>query len=119
MGHRHTSAQFGGHSALCDAGRGAHRTAALSPDAAGRPALTRSPAAALLFFAIRIYQAALSPYLGGTCKFYPSCSRYAAEAVELHGARRGAWLALKRLLRCRPFSHGGFDPVPESEEPVS
>ena len=78
-----------------------------------------SPAASLLLFAIRLYQVTLAPYLGGACKFYPSCSRYAAEAVELYGARRGGWLALKRLLRCRPFSQGGFDSVPQSEEPAS
>ncbi|MGA8449959.1 MAG: membrane protein insertion efficiency factor YidD, partial [Candidatus Acidiferrales bacterium] len=49
------------------------------------------------------------------CKFYPSCSRYAQEAIEMHGARRGVWLAMKRLGRCRPFTKGGFDPVPEPE----
>ncbi len=51
------------------------------------------------------------------CKFYPSCSRYAYEAIETHGARRGSWLALRRLLRCRPFSPGGIDPVPARETP--
>ena len=66
-----------------------------------------------LLFAIRAYQAFLSPLMPSACKFHPSCSRYAAEAVELHGVRRGAWLALRRLLRCRPFSPGGYDPVPE------
>lgn len=68
----------------------------------------------LLLAALRAYQVFLSPLLGGACKFYPSCSHYAAEAVARHGARRGAWLALRRLLRCRPFSPGGYDPVPES-----
>jgi len=75
--------------------------------------VSRGLGATLLLAAIRFYQACLSPYLGSVCKFYPSCSRYAAEAVEQHGARRGAWLAAKRLLRCRPFSAGGYDPVPE------
>jgi putative membrane protein insertion efficiency factor len=56
---------------------------------------------------------ALAPLLGGACKFHPSCSHYAGEAVERHGARRGVWLALKRLARCRPFSAGGYDPVPQ------
>ncbi|MGA7223532.1 MAG: membrane protein insertion efficiency factor YidD [Candidatus Acidiferrales bacterium] len=67
----------------------------------------------LLLLLVRLYQTFLSPFLGGACKFYPSCSRYAQEAIAVHGARRGAWLAMKRLGRCRPFTKGGFDPVPE------
>ncbi|MGH9860426.1 MAG: membrane protein insertion efficiency factor YidD [Candidatus Acidiferrales bacterium] len=67
---------------------------------------------ALLLF-VRVYQAALSPLLGGACRFHPSCSQYAIEAIERHGAARGAWLALRRLLRCRPFAAGGYDPVPD------
>jgi putative membrane protein insertion efficiency factor len=63
---------------------------------------------------VRFYKIFLSPFLGGACKFYPSCSNYAQEAIELHGARRGSWLALKRLGRCRPFTKGGFDPVPDA-----
>ena len=62
---------------------------------------------------MRFYQAFLSPFYGASCKFYPSCSHYAYQAVERWGARRGAWLAMRRLLRCRPFSAGGYDPVPE------
>jgi uncharacterized protein len=54
-----------------------------------------------------------SPFFGGACKFQPSCSNYAHEAILRHGAKRGAVLAMKRLLRCRPFTIGGFDPVPE------
>jgi uncharacterized protein len=65
---------------------------------------------------VRFYKIFFSPFLGGACKFYPSCSNYAQEAIELHGARRGGWLALKRLGRCRPFTKGGFDPVPDAEE---
>jgi len=65
---------------------------------------------------VHFYKIFFSPFLGGACKFYPSCSNYAQEAVELHGARRGAWLALKRLGRCRPFTKGGFDPVPDAED---
>lgn len=75
----------------------------------------RSVGTWLLLLLVRLYQAFLSPFLGGACKFYPSCSRYAQEAIEMHGARRGAWLAMKRLGRCRPFTKGGFDPVPERE----
>lgn len=63
---------------------------------------------------MRAYQAVLSPFLGGACRFYPSCSQYALVAIENHGAGRGAWLSLRRLLRCQPFSAGGFDPVPQA-----
>ena len=65
---------------------------------------------------VRFYKIFFSPFLGGACKFYPSCSNYAQEAIELHGARRGGLLALKRLGRCRPFTKGGFDPVPDAED---
>jgi putative membrane protein insertion efficiency factor len=65
-----------------------------------------------LLLLIEAYRLALSPLLGGFCRFEPSCSRYAAEAVRRHGARHGAWLTVRRLLRCHPFRPGGFDPVP-------
>ena len=71
----------------------------------------------LLLAGLRIYQGYLSPLMPSACKFHPSCSHYAYEAIELYGARRGAWLALRRLLRCRPFSPGGFDPVPPAGDP--
>ncbi len=74
------------------------------------------PAARFLLAALRVYRAWLAPMLGGACKFYPSCSHYAYEAIERHGARRGLWLGLRRLVRCQPFTHGGYDPVPELEE---
>lgn len=64
---------------------------------------------------IRFYQACLSPVLPSSCRFYPSCSAYAYEAVETWGVRRGAGLALRRLLRCRPFAGHGFDPVPQED----
>lgn len=70
----------------------------------------------ILIFILRAYQAFLSPLLPGGCKFYPSCSHYAVEAVETHGALRGAWLAARRVLRCRPLANGGFDPVPAVDE---
>lgn len=62
--------------------------------------------------ALRFYRALLSPLLPPSCRFAPSCSTYAAEAISRYGALRGAWLAVCRLLRCHPFSPGGFDPVP-------
>jgi uncharacterized protein len=67
----------------------------------------------LLLALVQLYRIFLSPFLGGACKFYPSCSQYAQEAIARHGAKRGSWLALKRLGRCRPFTRGGFDPVPD------
>jgi uncharacterized protein len=63
---------------------------------------------------VRFYIVLLSPFLGGACKFYPSCSNYALEAVSKHGAWRGFLLSAKRLGRCRPFTKGGYDPVPET-----
>lgn len=79
--------------------------------------VARLPARTLLAF-IWVYQRTLSPVLpvvlgpGCGCRFYPSCSRYAAEAVSTHGALLGAWLAAKRLIKCQPLHPGGFDPVP-------
>jgi hypothetical protein len=75
-------------------------------------------AKAMVLTAIRLYQAFISPLGFSACKFHPSCSRYAYEAVERHGVRRGGWLALERLWRCRPFAPGGHDPVPKILEDV-
>jgi hypothetical protein len=61
---------------------------------------------------LRAYQYALRPLLGANCRFYPSCSDYAREAIERHGAARGVWLATRRLARCHPYHSGGYDPVP-------
>lgn len=66
----------------------------------------------LLLSAIAAYRKAVSPLLPASCRFYPSCSQYAFEAIEKHGAGRGALLALDRLKRCHPWHPGGFDPVP-------
>ena len=61
---------------------------------------------------IRGYQLLVRPILPPSCRFYPSCSHYAAEAVALHGPGHGTWLALRRLLRCHPWGSSGYDPVP-------
>lgn len=66
----------------------------------------------LLIFMVRGYQVVISPLLPSTCRFYPSCSAYAVEALERHGAWRGTKLTLRRLARCHPFHPGGYDPVP-------
>ena len=66
----------------------------------------------LLLAMIRFYQFAISPMLGQRCRFFPSCSEYAVEAIQKHGTRRGLRLGLARLSRCHPWNPGGFDPVP-------
>ena len=66
----------------------------------------------LLLALIKAYRYGISPLLGPSCRFFPSCSEYAAQAVEKYGAGRGAWLALKRIARCHPWHPGGYDPVP-------
>lgn len=67
----------------------------------------------LLVGLIRLYQRVLSPLLGPRCRFYPSCSAYAIEAIDRHGPLRGSWLAARRVCRCHPLNEGGMDPVPE------
>jgi putative membrane protein insertion efficiency factor len=74
---------------------------------------TPSPAARILMVVVRGYQKVLSPAMGGNCRYYPSCSEYGYDAIRLHGAGRGSWMAVKRIGRCQPFHEGGYDPVPE------
>ena len=66
----------------------------------------------LMLFLVRVYQIALSPLLGSNCRFQPTCSAYAKESIELHGAWRGGWLALRRIGRCHPWTEPAYDPVP-------
>ena len=66
----------------------------------------------VLLALVRAYQYLFRPILGANCRFYPSCSDYAREAIERHGAAHGTWLALKRIARCHPYHPGGYDPVP-------
>jgi putative membrane protein insertion efficiency factor len=73
-----------------------------------------TPARLALVASIRLYRATLSGWLGGQCRFYPTCSRYAEDAIRAHGATRGAAMAVWRILRCNPFGRGGIDPVPPS-----
>jgi len=68
---------------------------------------------AALMGLLRFYKYFISPALGNHCRFYPSCSTYAMEAITLHGPTFGFWLTVKRLLKCHPFHEGGLDPVPE------
>ena len=84
-------------------------TVALSPAGAVR---------ALLLGLIRLYQITLSPWLGRQCRYEPTCSHYAAEAVTRFGARRGVWLAAKRIGRCHPWGQSGYDPVPDVTLPA-
>jgi len=77
----------------------------------GRSGLRGLPARAAISL-LRVYRLTISPLLGPACRFEPTCSRYAIQAIERHGLLRGSWLGLRRITRCHPFHDGGFDPVP-------
>ncbi len=70
----------------------------------------------LLIGLIQLYRYTLSPFIGQHCRYTPSCSQYAIEAIRLHGSWRGSWLAIKRVGSCHPWHPGGYDPVPDSSE---
>ena len=69
-----------------------------------------------LVLLVRAYQVTLRPFIGGHCRFQPTCSDYALEALRMHGAVRGGWLSARRIARCHPFGGAGFDPVPPRGE---
>jgi uncharacterized protein len=81
------------------------------------PSERPTAAARVLVLLLTGYRRFISPLLGPRCRFYPSCSAYALEAVQVHGALRGTWLAARRLSRCHPFHAGGLDPVPPPRTP--
>ncbi len=66
----------------------------------------------LLLLLVHVYRSCISPLFPPSCRYYPTCSAYALEAIERYGAWRGGWMALRRILRCHPFHKGGYDPVP-------
>jgi putative membrane protein insertion efficiency factor len=110
MGHRNSSA------ALSGAGTFRATAGGTRAPASQHRSKSLSVTARVLLLAIRVYQTFFSALMPSACKFYPSCSKYAGTAVQLHGARYGSWLALRRLGRCHPFTRGGVDLVPEVEE---
>lgn len=75
--------------------------------------VVRSPLAWLARGLIKVYQHTLSPFLGSSCIYMPTCSRYTHEAIGVHGFFKGSWLGMKRIGRCHPWHEGGYDPVPE------
>ncbi|MFV0473368.1 MAG: membrane protein insertion efficiency factor YidD [Pikeienuella sp.] len=75
-----------------------------------------SPLAHIAALPVRFYRATFSPLVGMNCRYQPTCSAYALEALEAHGGVKGSWLALRRILRCHPLSGSGYDPVPERRE---
>lgn len=71
----------------------------------------------IMLFLIKTYQVTISPiFSAGACRYYPTCSHYAAEAIEVHGIIKGTLLAVWRIMRCNPFSKGGYDPVPPKKD---
>ena len=127
MGHRHTPEEFRRAGAVCGADGGFAEAAAerAEIDAVGARYIVplqsqRSAPVKAALFALRFYKAYLSILFAGSCRFEPTCSRYAYEAIERFGVARGVWLGVKRLARCHPLSRKfGYDPVPEKWENMS
>jgi putative membrane protein insertion efficiency factor len=82
------------------------------PSASGSNSTSTGPVSRVLTASLRLYKRFLSPFLPSACRYYPTCSVYMREAIEIHGPAQGVWLGLKRLSRCHPFHEGGFDAVP-------
>src|SRR5215469_4070199 len=120
MGHRDTSKEQSGKCAVCSSGGGAAAAAGepvVISAANRRDAHHHAVGVCAILFALRFYKSYLSPLFAGGCRFQPTCSQYAYEAVERFGVACGSWLTLKRLTRCQPFSSQfGYDPVPETWE---
>lgn len=74
--------------------------------------IVRSPVKYALIGFLQVYRLLISPLYGNVCRYWPTCSAYALEAIQVHGAARGSWLAARRLVRCHPWARGGYDPVP-------
>jgi putative membrane protein insertion efficiency factor len=108
MGHRDSSTALSGACAIRAAGGGTR------PPAAQHQSGSLTLGARMLLAAIRVYRVFFSAWMPSACKFYPSCSQYAAMAIRLHGPRHGSWLAVRRLARCHPFTRGGVDLVPDA-----
>ena len=75
-----------------------------------------TPLAHIIALPVRAYRLIFSPWVGSNCRYQPTCSAYALEALHIHGGLRGSWLAAKRIARCHPFGGDGYDPVPRHEE---
>jgi putative membrane protein insertion efficiency factor len=113
MGHRHTPEELCGHGAAACADR-RPAEAIGEQEVAASPTPPASPQVRAALFALQVYKCYLSVLFAGSCRFEPTCSRYAYEAIERFGVFRGSWLGILRLLRCHPLSSKfGFDPVPE------
>jgi len=119
MGHRHTPEEHRGAGGVsgADGGFAAAAEERIDSGHAEIPPRANSAAVSAALFALRFYKSYLSLLFAGSCRFEPTCSRYAYEAIERFGVARGVWLGLKRLLRCHPLSRKfGYDPVPEKWE---
>lgn len=82
------------------------------------PGLLARIAAIPLIGLVLLYRVTLSPFIGGQCRFEPTCSRYGLEALRRYGAFKGGWMTVRRILRCHPLHPGGYDPVPSHEDPI-
>jgi uncharacterized protein len=116
MGHRDSSEERRSQGAVCGAERGSFAPHEEAVNAA-QTIKKHSWGVRVALFALSFYKSNLSVLLAGTCRYQPTCSRYAYEAIERFGMTKGVWLGTKRLLRCHPFTKGfGYDPVPEEWE---